>query len=93
VKPKYAELFETFQYNHRPLSTPMNIAADDDSGSELAPKGEYTPSSPGLDYIDEEDDLSGDHEQPHEGDEHEEGSDPGFSVGNLYGTYDVPRED
>ena len=78
VKPKYADLFETYQYNHRPLSTPMNIACDDDSGSELAPEGEYEPSSPGLDCMDEEDDLSGDHEQLNEGDEHEEGSDPGF---------------
>jgi hypothetical protein len=51
----------------------MNIACDDESGSELAPEGEYEPSSPGLDCMDEEDDLSGDHEQPNEGDEHEEG--------------------
>ena len=79
VKPKYADLFEQFNYNHRPLSTPMNIACDDDSGSELAPECEYGPSSPGLDGMDQEDDLSGDHEQPTEGDENEEGSDPGFN--------------
>jgi hypothetical protein len=78
VKPKYADLFETYQYNHRPLSTPMNIACDDDSGSELAPEGEYEPSSPSLDCMYEVDNLSRDHEQPHEGDEYEEGSDPGF---------------
>ena len=78
VKPKYAELFELWGYNHRPLCTPQNIACDDDSGSDLAPEGEYEQSSPGLGDMDEEDDLSGDHEQPNETHENEEGSDPGF---------------